>query len=70
MRGHLIVSMSPFIAVTGEDGSFTFTGLPAGKHLLEAWHERAGTRVVEVEVPAGGTASAAFVFPARELRAR
>jgi hypothetical protein len=38
----------PWFAVTGPDGTFTLKGLPAGKHRLEAWHEKFGTKTFEV----------------------
>jgi len=39
----------PFYAVTGDDGAFSISGVPAGEYELEVWHE-AGDRV---ELPKG-----------------
>lgn len=32
----------PFVAVSGEDGSFEIKDLPAGKHEFKVWHEAGG----------------------------
>ena len=48
----------PFFAVTGADGSFALSGLPAGKYTLEAWHERLGRATAQVEVADGASATA------------
>ncbi|MFM8218570.1 MAG: hypothetical protein ACKOJF_06560, partial [Planctomycetaceae bacterium] len=32
----------PYFAVTDADGKFKIQGLPAGKHVLKIWHEKAG----------------------------
>jgi hypothetical protein len=43
----------PFHAVTVEDGKFRLDGVPEGKLTLRFWHEKLGTRDVEVEVKRG-----------------
>jgi hypothetical protein len=62
MHAQAFVMDHPFFAVTGEDGSFTIKGLPAGTYTLEAWHEKLGTKNVTVTVAANGTASTDFSF--------
>ncbi len=52
----------PFYAVTGKDGSFEINGLPPGKYVLEAWHEKFGTQTVTVEVTSGGSSESNFTF--------
>jgi hypothetical protein len=52
----------PFFAVSGEDGTFTIRGLPAGTYEIEAWHEKLGTRTVSVTVTENGTATADLAF--------
>jgi plastocyanin len=65
MTGYVLVSSHPFFAVTGDDGSFKISGLPAGTYTVEAWHERFGAITAEVSVPADKPAEAAFQFEAK-----
>ena len=39
MIGFVLVVDSGYMAVTGPDGSFRFEGVPAGTHVVKAWHE-------------------------------
>src|SRR5580658_910955 len=50
MRAYIGVVSHPFFAVTGEDGTFTIKGLPAGTYTLEVWQEKYGTKDVQVTV--------------------
>lgn len=52
----------PYFATSGEDGTFTITGLPAGTYTLEAWHETLGTKTAQVTVTEGGSASVTFTY--------
>jgi len=62
MHAKVFVMDNPFFAVSGDDGSFTIKGLPAGTYTLEAWHEKYGTKTATVTVAANGTATASFAF--------
>ncbi|MCA9552612.1 MAG: c-type cytochrome [Myxococcales bacterium] len=53
MSAWVAVFPHPFHATTSTSGEFRIAGLPAGRHRLRAWHERLGTREVEVEVKPG-----------------
>lgn len=44
MSAAIIVSDSPYFAVSDERGFFYIDGLPAGFYDVEVWHERLGTR--------------------------
>ena len=64
MTGYVAVSSHPFVAVTGDDGGFKLTGVPAGSYTVEAWHERLGTKTAEVTV-ADKSVDANFQFDAK-----
>ena len=64
MHSNIIVLPHPFFAVSGEDGSFTIKGLPAGTYEIEARHAKLGTKTMSVTVPADGAATADFTFAA------
>jgi Carboxypeptidase regulatory-like domain len=42
MRAYISVLSNPYFAVTGEDGTFTIKGLPAGEYEVEAVHGKLG----------------------------
>ncbi len=52
----------PFFAVTGDDGSFTIKGVPAGTYEVEAWHERLGRQIQKVTVKEGTIVTVNFTF--------
>ncbi len=62
MGAYIGVFSHPFFAVTGDDGSFTLSKLPAGEYTIEAWHEKYGTQTAKVKVDAAGKATADFKF--------
>jgi hypothetical protein len=64
MHASVTVLTHPFFATSGNDGTFTIRGLPAGTYEIEARHEKLGTRTQSVTVPEGGTATAAITFGA------
>ncbi len=65
MGAYIGVFSHPFFAVTGDDGSFTLSKLPAGEYTLEAWHEKYGTQTAKVKVDASGKATTEFKFAAK-----
>jgi len=52
----------PFVAVTGEDGSFKLPDVPPGKYTFEAWHETFGTLQTKVDLVPGETKTLDFTF--------
>jgi plastocyanin len=67
MKAYIGVLKHPYFAVSGEDGSFSIKGVPAGKYTVVAWHEGGTTgteKTMEVTVPAKGAATADFAFGA------
>jgi plastocyanin len=66
MKAFVAVSTHPYFSTTGEDGSFSIKGLPAGTYTLEAWHESFGTKTAEVTVKDDETAETSFEFSATD----
>jgi plastocyanin len=64
MRSYIGVLQHPFFAVTGEEGSFSISGLPPGDYTLAAWHEKFGTVEQQVSVGASESKAAEFSFSA------
>jgi plastocyanin len=48
MKAYVGVFDHPYFAVTGADGRFTLAKVPPGTYVVEAWHERLGTRSAPV----------------------
>jgi hypothetical protein len=65
MHGWFAVLPTSHYAISGPDGSFSITGLPAGKYTVTAWHEQFGTQTQEVTVGGGESKTADFVFKAK-----
>jgi plastocyanin len=53
----------PHFAIPDEQGQFTLAGLPAGAHVIAAWHERVGIVRQEITVSDGGLSTATFSLP-------
>jgi len=67
MKSYVGVMKTKLFAVSGEDGSFTISGVPPGKYTVVAWHEGGPTgteQKKEVEIKANGSATADFSFGA------
>src|SRR5438094_1100952 len=58
MRAWVHVLATSAFAVTDDSGGYTISGVPPGKHTLKLWHERLGEKEQQVNVPAGGAATA------------
>jgi plastocyanin len=62
MKAYIGVQRHPFHAVTGEDGTFSITGLPPGDYTIEAWHEKYPAQSMKVTVGAKESKTADFSF--------
>jgi plastocyanin len=62
MNAYIGVFNHPYFTVTGDDGSFTLKGVPAGEYTIEAWQEKYGTQTAKVKVDASGKVTADFTY--------
>ena len=62
MSAYVGVLNNPFYSVTGDDGSFSLKGLPAGEYEVAAWHEKYGEQVQKIKVGDGEAKTADFKF--------
>ena len=62
MRAWVHAAPHPFFALTGKDGFFKISNLPAGEYVLEAWHEKLGRMEAKVLLAEGETKAANFTF--------
>lgn len=65
MNAYAGVLTHPFFSVSGADGAFAITGLPAGTYTIEAWHEKYGTQTQTVTVGDGESKSLELTFKAQ-----
>ncbi len=65
MTGYIIVAEHPYYGLSDEGGAFKIAGVPAGTYTLEYWHEKLGTQTAKVTVPASGSVTADFEYPAQ-----
>ena len=66
MVSYVGVVAHPYFAVSGSDGAFRITGVPAGKYPLRVWHERYGRLTANVDVKAGQAATVDFAYKGTE----
>jgi hypothetical protein len=62
MSAAIVVSDTPYFALTDEAGRFTLDGLPAGVYEMEVWHERLGRKVLPLALSEGTLQSFAIVY--------
>ncbi len=62
MSAYLAVLPNPYFAVSGIDGKFSIGNVPPGTYTIEAWHEKYGTKTMQVTVGAKETKDASFKF--------
>ena len=66
MYAAIVVPPNRWHARPQDDGSFSLSGLPPGRHRLVAWHMSAGFFRKEVQVPEQGDTSVSMNIPLRE----
>ena len=65
MQGHGLAVDNPYYAITGLEGRFAITDIPAGTYRIKAWHPILGEHAQDVTVAANSTASSDFRFKAK-----
>ncbi len=65
MEADARIVWNPYFAVTGVDGSFKITDIPAGKYKITAWHPYVGEVTKEVTVGGGADAKQNFTLTAK-----
>ena len=65
MNAWIVVSVHPYVAITGEDGTYTITDIPPGTYTLTAWHEKLGKKQVQVTVKDKEQKKVDFTFPVK-----
>src|SRR3989440_2936797 len=58
MNCRFVVVNHPFFAVTGDDGTYTISGLPPGTYTITVWHESGMQTEQQVTVSAGKATAA------------
>ncbi len=53
MQGYIWAVQNPYAVVTGSNGDFKLSDVPAGSYTLKIWHEGLGEKTVSVKVEAG-----------------
>ncbi len=62
MQSWIWVLEHPYAVVTGSDGSFDLSDVPAGSYKLTIWHEALGEKTVDVTVGAGKATTTNVTF--------
>ena len=62
MTAYIAILDNPYFSVSGTDGSFTISNVPAGRQTVKAWHEVMGTQTQMVDVQAGKMTTVDFTF--------
>ncbi len=68
MTAFIVVAPTPWAVQAGNDGRWAIEGVPAGRYVLTAWHERAPAVTVTLDVPAEGLPSVATALDARGFK--
>jgi hypothetical protein len=65
MSAAIIVTDTPFFAVTDDAGRFTIDGVPPGRYEVQVWHERLGSISTTVSVAGEIERFVEFIYSAR-----
>ncbi len=62
MSAAIVITESPFFALTDATGDFKVDHLPTGAYDMEVWHERLGSRRQRLAVSANGIAHIEVIY--------
>lgn len=62
MSAYIVVTSSPYFAVTNGEGGFAIDGVPPGTYNVEVWHEKLGSQSRRAIVTAGSTLRVDFIY--------
>jgi hypothetical protein len=62
MSAYMVVTSSPYFAVTDEIGEFVIEAVPAGTREIKVWHEKLGAQSKTVSLAAGTTLHVDVVY--------
>ena len=65
MSAAIMVTDTPYFAVTDETGRFRIGGLMPGRYEIEVWHERLGSQLMEFAVDTGKSRLIELVYAAK-----
>ena len=65
MAGWIVVAGHAYYALTDASGNFKIAGVPAGTYTIDYWQEKLGKQSKSVTVPATGSVTADFEYPAK-----
>jgi hypothetical protein len=60
---YIVVTSSPYFAVTDEKGEFVIEGVPPGTYQIDVWHEKLGRQSRMIIVSENSTFRLDLVFP-------
>jgi hypothetical protein len=64
MSAYVGVLEHPYFAVSDGSGRFSLPPLPAGTYIIEAWHERLGTKTQQITIGPNDTKELTFTYNA------
>jgi hypothetical protein len=67
MTATIVVTATPYFAVTDHGGRFEIAALPRGHYELEVWHERLGSRKRLIEVLPGRPVNLEFIYSVNDV---
>ena len=66
MSAYILVTSSPYFAVSDEKGEFVIEDVPAGTREIKIWHEKLGAQSKTVSLAAGSELRVDFDYPLKK----